>query len=82
MSHVIGRVGGLNAGCRGEKRPFRVAQTGPSSGCRQRSPGKRLKPRPVVINSAPTSIARAAWNASATRLPLAPAAMHNRRKVG
>ncbi len=46
------------------------------NGWRHLSPSKRLKSRSAVIHSQPFSIAIAARNASATRLPLAPEASH------
>ena len=51
------------------------------SGCRQRSPGNRAKPRSAVTHSHPDSIARAAKKASGTRLPFAPACRHSRVKI-
>ena len=68
---------GQSSGCHGfaldERQDFR--------GCRHRSPGNRAKSPSVVIHSQPCSMATAASQASGTRLPLAPAASHSRRKI-
>lgn len=51
------------------------------NGGRQRRPSKRAKSRSVLINSQPDSMARAASQASWTRLPDALAALQRSTKM-